>query len=255
MTPLRARSLLLGHALAANEPIGAELRRGGLANAADAAEAGDLSRALRLAGFPEDVAALAASWPASAAPAQRRLSRLPSTLVFHAPLVQTLCWFGFVAFVQLLVLLVLHIKIVAMFSDFPGPESVEQSLLAGEALFTVLIVPFGIAVISGSVGRFAGWQRWLDRAREASLACALLDSAAPESVRRSFAASCRALAADGGDRVELEGVVRLSLAEAAAAHQRFVSGVRFVGFGILTTLAFGALASVYLSLPRLWSGF
>ncbi len=71
MTSARLAQLLVAHALAESEPLGAVLRSlPGIAarRAASAAEAGRLERALRLVDCPADLAQLALRWPGLARP-------------------------------------------------------------------------------------------------------------------------------------------------------------------------------------------
>lgn len=251
MTSARARELLVGHALAAGEPIGPILRgagkegRVGQIAAAEAADAGDLTRALRLAGFPADLVAVAVAWPAAVRPAQRRLTRIPTSLVFHAPLVQTLSWFVGILCIQCAVLAILRLKVAPVFADISSSRAAFDWLYAGEIAFLVLGLPFFIAVLSGWAGRlgFVSWGRHLASARQAALAGALLESGAPSPL--GLAPYPLGASPGSASLAELDGVLLFSLAQAEAAHQRFVAATRFFGFGVLTLLALGATAEVY----------
>ncbi len=260
MTSARLAQLLVAHALAESEPLGAVLRSlPGIAarRAASAAEAGRLERALRLVDYPADLAQLALRWPAALRPALDRLTRLPPALLFQAPLLQVLGYFVVVAVLQLSAVLMLQTKVLPTLAVIPNSgldpsASFFLVVAAGDVALTALAAALAIwATRAGPVGgRLLQWLRPLARAREASLAAALHDAEAPEDVRNAFLGSCKVLRGRLANRREFDLVIEQSMSRAEAAHQRFVTAVRVVGYAALTCFALVALLGIYQALAR-----
>ena len=264
MTPQRLVQLLAGCALAEGQPVGPVLRGSPGANAghaAAAAEAGHLEEGLRLAGFPGDLARLAQEWPAALRPALRCLARIPSRFEFQLPLLQELAFFLYIALVQLAVMLLLQLKILPTLHEMErvagtGRADFLSALVLGDAVFFGLAALFAVWAVSGTAGarHVSSWGRQLLRAREAGMAAALLDSAAPQEIRSRFARSCKVLQGAGATARELELIFDDALASADAAHRRLVSAVRVLGYGVLLVLAVAATVGVYLSIASFGVG-
>ncbi len=264
MTPLRLVQLLAGCALAEGEPVGPVLRGAPMASAsraAAAADAGRLEAGLRLVGFPEDLARLGQEWPAALRPAQQRLARIPSRFEFQLPLLQELAFFLYIALLQLVVMLVLQQAVLPALYQMGreiGQGRIEflSALALGDAIFFGVAAVFAIWAICGTAGQrhVTSWGRQLVLAREAGLAAALLDSAAPEEIRSRFARSCQVLQGVGVTVRELELVFEHALASAEASHRRFVSALRVLGYGVLLVLAVAATVGIYLSIASFGVG-
>lgn len=219
-----------------------------------------LRRLVSALALGEDVAALTEKWPRVLAPALRRLEQLPQRFRFRLHLAQTLVYLTLVAILQAIVISIVTVKVFPVFErmgvDLEAPVDMLDwfSLTVGASL--CLALPVGLWLVSGAVGwdRLPGWGRSLARAREASLAAALLESRPPDDVRLAWLGRARWVGEPSLAQVDLDALALESSAAAERAMWGFLTRVRVVGLGVLTLNALGLLASVYAFVARLPGG-
>lgn len=260
MNPRRLATLIAEVSLAEDRPLVDELRKVPAAfgsAAASAAAAGDLSRALSLAGFDRDLAAVGAVWPRAVRQASSFLDRLPSTARLYLPLFQTAAYFLFIAFIQMMCLLILSRKVLPVMGVIARDHRLDvphfwEATLALFIIGTIALIGFAALGASGW-RRLPGWGRHLGRARDASLIAALVQTHAPSEVVNSWVRKATTLGdlSEGALSEDLLTIAADSGARAERAMLRFVTTVRIVGFGLLTLLAFGVTLSTYVFIARL----
>lgn len=249
MTHARLISLAVGHALAADAPVGDALRALNRPAAAALADAGSLPEALRVAGLSPTLVALATTWPGAVLPAVRRLGRIPPAFRFQAPLVQLLAYLAFALFGLASTQLVISSRLIPSLEtafertiDAPGYWPLFAALGA-----LVMGAPMAGALVLGMVGspRLPGWGRELRTAQEASVAAALWESGAPAELRNRISNGFLHPEAAGGDAADADRRAAAALAHATRHHARFVAAMRLFGLGSLALWAFGTLVRVY----------
>lgn len=254
MNRRRLTVLLVGHALAEDTSAGTALRdagiSGGLAAAAEA-DAGRLGSALRATHLGPQLGPLAEAWPSAVRAADRRLRRIPSSLVVQAQLLQTLVYLLAIALLQAMVLQVLSDKVRPSFLYFDVGaadgkwfmvELVRQLVLLGLPLLFAAIV--ATVVLPPLVPKVAGPLR---RARQAAVAAALIETGAPADVRRSFRGSTM----DHATVEDLDRVFEASLTRSERAQRRVVVFVRAAGLGSLSLTALLTTMAVYLIISQI----
>jgi hypothetical protein len=251
----RLISLTVGHALAADAPLGPALRALGLTEAAALADAGVLHEALRIAGLRGSLGELAGVFPAAVLPAARRLGLLPGVLGFQGPLLQLLVYLGCGILGLRLGQRLLHAQVLPALAEMtaqPPDDIASLSTLAvlAAAVIGVPVVGALLLSLAGSP-RLPGWGRALRVAREAALAAALWESGAPATLRNRLSATFLDPEVAGRDAADADRRAAAALGLARHNHARFVSAMRIAGLGALTLYAFATLAEIYGLLAQL----
>lgn len=244
--------LLAGHALAEGAPLGEALRWTRAPRAQAAAvevEAGRLGAGLRLVRVPQEQVRLAAAWPEALRPAQKWLTRVPSRLILQIPLLQTMAYLLLVLTLQAGVVWLLEFRMLPgwmaidrsrTFSSFGWLEPVRLALTCAVPLLMASMV-----LVAWVPERLLSWGKHLRRAREAALAAGLVEAGAPPEARREVFASFGGPVPEHATLAELELVLTCAVASAEASHQRIVTTVRAIGFGLLIAVAAAMTAGVY----------
>ncbi len=256
MNAVRARALLIGHALAEDTSLQAAIVAVPAPYRMDdlvLLQAGRLEPALQGLGLPAADARLASLWPAGLRPAQRRQATLPSPRGLQARLFQTLVATGGVLAGQLFAVAAAGRGAALMADLAPSPQAFEPvlrvleaaSLAAGLGLLAT-VVSAGLVLLLPR--RLPAWGRAMLRAEEAARAGALLESGAPPSVRAEVARDFRRLEQVPLTLDELTLVQERAVAEAEVAQERLVEGARAVGMGLCVLIAFVTTAALYQAL-------
>lgn len=257
MKPGRLLDLLVARTVSEERAVGPFLRRilpPEARLAASDLEAGLLDAGLRRAGVTGELARVAATWPAAAEPVIRRLNRLPSLLQVAFPLLEEVSYLSLVAVVQILLLVVLQARALPALAEYleyceHAPTIIPLGLLmAASAVFLVFIavlLPLGVRLaLRGQFGPLS-WRRHLDRAREAALLAALLETGAPAEVRADLVAACHTLSGpvDSVEALDLVGTESVSRARETIA--RLASALLFGSVTWLAAVTLGATWTVY----------
>jgi hypothetical protein len=104
--------------------------------------------------------------------------------------------------------------------------------VAGVLVFIVVVVLPALVLLWDRLGRW-GWAGHLHRARQASLAAALVESGASPGVLQSFSPHLGRLEALGASAAELDLVASRAVARAEQSHASQVNLVRVLGLGLL----------------------
>lgn len=257
MRPADAALMLVADSLARDLPANAQLTELSLPRPMlTAASSGTLPPLLHELRVEPDVAALAKVWPRALAPALRRVERLPNTFVFQLHLAQTAAYLFFVGVLQLAVTAVLSLKVFPVFEamgDTMGSTDLFDLMGTTSFFFALGALPVIAWVALGLPGwrRMPGWGRDYARAREATLAAALLEAGAPDDVRSAWLKQGRLVRESTQAEGDLDAVARDAAVSVEQRMARFVATVRVLGLSLLTLNAAGVLVTVYSTLTRL----
>lgn len=256
MTPNEAAKVLIADSLERGLPLADGLSDvKGIGFLHSAAQSGKVREVLTSLSVDAEVAAVAERWPRALAPTLRRLEEIPGGFASGLHVAQTGAYVFFIAVVQLVVGSALRAKVLPVFfgmaKDFALPSLDVADSLA--TVFLVLLVPLFAWLVAGAVGwrRLPGWGRELERAKQAALGAALLESGAPDDVRLAFFSSQKWLGDGSLDAVDLDTVRARSIAAAEVKLQRFVVMARVVSLAVLTLNALSILSVIYVTIARL----
>ena len=241
-------TLLVGHAMAEDIPLGALLREVGQPAAASDAEAGRLEQCLNQLQLSTDLTTIAKLWPAALRPAQRRLDALPSPLLFQLPMIQTLLWLVLIGVIQGWVIGALSLRVfptLAVIGAEAGSSLSADALNVAPVGVVVFAVLLPIATLLMGRSERMGWRRHYVRAQQAAMAAAMAEVDAPQSARSTLAEHFPALSQAGAHAEELDMVTAASLSLAEQSHRRTVAMVRLLGIGGLALVALLVTAHIY----------
>ena len=193
---------------------------------------------------------LAACFPKAVAPAQRRLTQLPSPWVFRVPMLAALGYlvvlslFGFSVAMSLLMAAG---SLAELGMSQPPLTWVWWAVPAVTGTASLLALA-GCAYSVDWSGRIGRGGSPLQRAREACLAAAMVEAGAPHDLQRQLASSFGELAPDLFTLDELKLIIDRSLAEAMHRHQRVLLWTRVGGTGLLALAAALMVGSLYYGL-------
>ncbi|MFZ5439871.1 MAG: hypothetical protein ACOZQL_07665 [Myxococcota bacterium] len=193
-------------------------------------------------------------WPKAGRAALRRLDLLPSRAHLTARVAQTLGYLALLLGVQLVVLAVLRAKVLpilsAMQTDLHREFDPLPLVVAVCALASVPLLAWaGLGAAGWS--RLPGWGRELLRAKEAALAAALAERAAPEDVRAVAHRRFRTLNQPDVGSLEFDELFHASRARGEQKLSRFLVSLRVVGITFASLIGLATLVSVYGTIARL----
>ncbi|MFT3711914.1 MAG: hypothetical protein QM817_30100 [Archangium sp.] len=259
MTPNDAATVLIADSLERGLPLADGLSDvKGIGFLHSAAQSGKVREVLTSLRVSNEVVDVTERWPKVLAPTLRRLEEIPGGFASGLHVAQTGAYVFFIAAVQLFVGTALRNKVLPVFFEMAKDRELPYLGLADSlaTVFLVLTIPLFAWLAAGALGwrRLPGWGRELERAKQAALGAALLESGAPDDVRLAFFSKQKWLGDGSLDAVDLDVVRARCIAAAEVKLQRFVVTARVVSLSVLTLNALGMLAAVYATLAQLPMG-
>lgn len=257
MTPQHAATVLVADALERGLPASDGLSALAISpRVAVAAKKGDVNATLEALNVDPVLRQVALAWPKAFAPALRRFEALPHKGVFTFHVLQTAGYVVLVAMLQFLIGAVMAVRVHPVLAQMGADFGLVSYVHVATTIATVCVLamlPLVGWLLAGGNGwaRFPGWGRELQRAKEAAIAAAVVESSPPDDVRLAFYSKLQWLGDATLDPVDLSLLAERATADADRALAKYLALTRVVALGLLTLNALGMLAGVYVSLAQL----